>query len=216
MTSAPFIIIGMHRSGTSFLAKVMERSGIFMGVVKDHNYEAMHTLSLNQQTLWAADYNWHKPGVPDPQFWKTIPAKELYREHFKLSGRWAYWKNRLINPAWGFKDPRNTFTLKMWLSLYPKAKVIHLHRDCLEITRSLQKRNLRKGEVHLPALDDSAFCQDLCEKYQTQAKSYKKALGPNYIEVSYQALIEKNKSSLAELSKFCGKPLYHAIEYYLR
>jgi hypothetical protein len=216
MASAPFIIIGMHRSGTSFLAKVLERSGIFMGVVKDHNFEAMHVLSLNQQTLWAANYNWHKPGVPSLQFWKTISAKELYREHFKLVGRWAYWKNFIKNPAWGFKDPRNTFTLKMWLSLYPKAKVIYLHRDCNDITKSLQKRNLRKGEVHLSMLDDSAFCQNLCEKYQAQAKSYKEELGANYIEISYQELIQRDKKSLDMLSLFCGKSVHKALEHYLR
>lgn len=215
MVSAPFIIIGMHRSGTSLLAKVLERSGIFMGVVKDHNFEAMHFLSLNQQIMWAAGYEWHNPGVPGPEHWRNIPAKDLYCEHFKLNGRWAYWRYLLKNPAWGFKDPRNTFTLNMWLDLYPGAKVIHIHRPCEEVAASLQTRNHRKGEVHLEAIEDLDFCRELCEKYHQQAFGYANRLGDRYIEVSYKELMEQNPSSLAKLSEFCGKPVHKALQYYL-
>ncbi len=31
--------------------------------------------------------------------------------------------------AWGWKDPRNTFTLPMWLSIFPKARVLHVLRN---------------------------------------------------------------------------------------
>jgi len=206
----------MHRSGTSLLAKVLERSGIFMGVVKDHNFEAMHFLSLNQQSMWAAGYDWHQPGAPTSPYWKIIPAQELYREHFKLVGRWAFWLNLLRNPAWGFKDPRNTFTLNMWLSLYPQAKVIHLHRDCEKVMASLQTRNKRKGEVYCPTLDDDEFCRALCQKYQQQARSYQQDLGENYFEISYQELMEQNETRLKELSEFCGKPVQTALKYYLQ
>jgi len=215
MASAPFIIIGMHRSGTSLLAKVLERSGIFMGVVKDHNFEAMHFLSLNQQIMWAAGFEWHSPGVPRPEHWRNIPAKDLYREHFKLNGRWAYWRNLIKNPAWGFKDPRNTFTLDMWLNLYPEAKVIHIHRPCEEVATSLQTRNHRKGEVHLEAIEDLDFCRDLCEKYHQQAFSYADGLGKNYMEISYKELMEQDPASLAKMSKFCGKSVHKALQYYL-
>lgn len=215
MASAPFIIIGMHRSGTSLLAKVLERSGIFMGVMKDHNFEAMHFLSLNQQSMWAAGYEWHHPGAPTKEYWKTMPAQVLYREHFKLIGRKAYWLNLLKNPAWGFKDPRTTFTLKMWLSLYPEAKVIHLYRNCDEVIASLQTRNKRTGEVYFEALENSDFCRDLCLKYQKQARSYAAELGNNYLEINYHDLITSDEKSLEKLSDFCAKPVREALEYYL-
>ena len=130
----PFIIIGMHRSGTSLVTKVLEKAGIFMGVIKDHNFEAMHFLSLNQQTLWSARARWLDPKVPEKQYYHTIPVRELYREHFRLNTRFQKLRNFIQNPAWGWKDPRNTFTLPMWLELFPKAKVIHVYRDGQEVS----------------------------------------------------------------------------------
>ncbi len=215
MASAPIIIIGMHRSGTSLLAKVLERSGIFMGVVKDHNFEAMHFLSLNQQIMWSAGFEWYRPGVPGLEHWRNIRAKDLYCEHFKLNGRLAYWRNLIKNPAWGFKDPRNTYTLNMWLKLFPKAKVIHIHRPCKEVANSLQNRNKRKGEVHLKEIDNLDFCKSLCEKYQQQASSYAAQMGDRYLEISYQSLINQDLASLDKLSKFCGKTVHQALQYYL-
>lgn len=216
MASAPFIIIGMHRSGTSLLAKVLERSGIFMGVVKDHNFEAMHFLSLNQQSLWSAGFDWHKPGVPSSEHWKLYPKNELYKEHFKLKGRWAYYRNLLKNPAWGFKDPRTTFTLEMWLSIYPNARVIYLSRNPEAIVKSLQMRNSRKGEVQVPELVSKDFCLELCEKYQSQAASYANALQGNYLQISYEELLARDEKSISALSKFCGKSVREALQYYLQ
>ena len=37
----PIIIIGMHRSGTSMLSKILEDSDIFLGNNKDINNEAL-------------------------------------------------------------------------------------------------------------------------------------------------------------------------------
>ena len=37
----PIIIIGMHRSGTSMLSKILEYSDIFLGNNKDINNEAL-------------------------------------------------------------------------------------------------------------------------------------------------------------------------------
>lgn len=210
----PFIIIGMHRSGTSVLTKVLEKSGIFMGVIKDPNYEAMHFLSINQQVMWKSGYDWYKPGLPPQEHWHAIPARELYREHFRLNGRLASLKQKLRNEDWGWKDPRNTFTLPMWLAKFPKAKVIALYREEEDIVKSLQNRNQIKGEVQVSELNDANYCRQLCQDYQKQASYYQEQLGENYLELQYEDLKKHDASAIHALESFTGKSISANLKRY--
>ncbi len=212
----PYIIIGMHRSGTSLLAKVLEKGGVFMGVIKDHNYEAMHFLSLNQQILWGAGGNWLEPVIPEKKHWKALPPKELYHEHFKLNGRLQRLRYSLFPQPWGWKDPRNTFTLPMWLELFPQARVIHLLRDREAVALSLKKRNNVPGEVHDPRLSDLDFNRELWEKYVHQGKSYSTLLGKNYLEIEYYDLIHKKAATVKKLEEFTHLQLRNIIKAYAR
>jgi hypothetical protein len=215
MAQPPLIIIGMHRSGTSLITKVLERSGIFMGVVKDHNFEAMHFLSLNQQALWSAGFDWHKPGVPASENWQSFSAQELYWEHFKITSRWRKLKLRLLNPKWGWKDPRNTFTLNHWLKLYPGAKVLHIQRNREAVVKSLQKRNKAKGEVFRAELNDPLFCGQLWQQYRDKASSYRQNLGDRFLEIDYEDLIGKEKETVSKLEHFSGVKVGSALDYFL-
>ncbi len=205
----------MHRSGTSLVAKVLEKSGIFMGVVKDHNYEAMHFLSLNQQTLWAAGANWVTPKVPDEIYWKSMPAKVLFYEHFRTYGRWRQFLLEIKSPSWGWKDPRNTFTLPMWLKRYPNARVIHVTRNPDDVAASLAKRNSIAGEVHDPRFDDLDFGKNLAQKYTEQGRSYQGELKGRYIEISYEDLISLNSEPITRLEEFTGKKLLPLFQTYV-
>lgn len=214
--NSPVIIIGMHRSGTSLLAKVLEKAGIFMGVLKDHNYEAIHFLSLNQQTLWAANANWLGPKVPEREHYHTRPPKTLYNEHFKLTTKIDQFKYGLFPKAWGWKDPRNTFTLPMWLELFPKAKVIFVNRNSDAIALSLQKRNQVKGEVYDSRLDNLNFNLNLAAVYQSQAISYKAQLGLQFHEISYEDMVNLDKAAILSLEKFTGKHLLDSFKQYVK
>lgn len=213
---APFIIIGMHRSGTSLLARALERAGIFMGVVKDHNFEAMHFLSLNQQILWAAGADWLHPQIPGPEHWKHPSPQALHREHFKVNYRLDRWKLQLSAPPWGWKEPRNTFTLPLWLHLFPQARVIHLVRDQEEVVSSLQRRNKRPGEVHTPELESADFCRELRSQYVETARSYQSQLGERYLELDYQDLRQAPGQMCARLEQFTGRAIQTHLEYLRR
>lgn len=203
----------MHRSGTSLVAQVLERAGIFMGVVKDHNFEAVHFLSLNQQSLWAAGASWLEPSVPQPQHYHVLAPGKLYDEHFKLISTWQRVTYRLIPRSWGWKDPRNTFTLPMWLEVFPKARILHVIRDKEAVARSLKNRNAVPGEVHDARLDDLAFNRELAEQYQNQGRSYREQLGSRYHEINYEDILALDKTAIAALEKFVNRPLAEAFSY---
>lgn len=206
----------MHRSGTSLLAKVLEKGGIFMGVMKDHNFEAIHFLSENQKALFASNSNWLEPAVPQPKDWTQFSTEELYHEHFLINGRWQRMIFKLKNPNWGFKDPRNTFTLPMWLHHFPNARVIHLTRESQAVATSLKKRNNRKGEVHDPRLDDLDFNKRLWQLYIDQGKSYEQSLKSNYLEIEYEKLIAFDEDTVSQLEDFCSCPLMAQLKYFVR
>ena len=44
----PVIIIGMHRSGTSMLTRLLEKAGLFVGHEKENNWEAWFFPKINQ------------------------------------------------------------------------------------------------------------------------------------------------------------------------
>jgi len=212
---APVIIIGMHRSGTSLVAKLLEKAGIFMGVIKDHNYEAMHFLSLNQQTLFKAGGDWTDPLVPEELYWSRLPAEVLYFEHFKAVTKMQQLQLKVCPKSWGWKDPRNTFTLPMWLDMFPSAKILKVERNTEAVLKSLQTRNNTKGEVFDERLNDRDFCLSLIQQYQQQAETYKSL--PNYYELKYEELVLKEyNGSLQTLSDIAGKDMLELVKYYVR
>src|SRR5205814_6378464 len=50
---------------------------------------------------------------------------------------------RQLNAPWGWKDPRSTFTLPMWLRIFPNAKVVSIERNGVDVAESLRAREVR-------------------------------------------------------------------------
>jgi hypothetical protein len=155
----PAIVIGMHRGGTSLVAGMLIRLGVFMGpglrlphpgearspsLILGGYGEAEAFFGLNEQLLERAGATWAQPEPllalrNDPRF-AAAAARFLQGATF---GRIA--RNYLRGmPAgagvWGWKDPRNTLTLPVWLRLFPDARVLHVHRDPEAAARSLHRR----------------------------------------------------------------------------
>ena len=207
----PFIVIGMHRSGTTMVAEAMNNSGICMGVMRDHNSEAFHFLSLNQQMLWAAGADWIEPKIPGKENDLTLPAYSIYAEHIKSESANPLKLKLLHNNPWGWKDPRNTFTIKYWLQVFPKAKVLHVLRDGRAVAMSLKNRNNVKGEVYDERLNDLEFNFKLWEKYISEGLKWQ-SLGKNYLMIKYEDLVSNQSAVLNLLDKFTMKQVSHFMQ----
>ncbi|MCH8546483.1 MAG: sulfotransferase [Cryomorphaceae bacterium] len=206
----PFIVIGCHRSGTSWLAAAMHRSGIHMGVDRDHNEEAIHFLSLNQEALQNAGGHWDAPLVPQQDHWTNHTPYCLLKIHFNLHRRRDFvWQIILGKTAWGWKDPRNTFTLSHWLSVYPEAKVIHLVRNADDVVKSLLNRQNTPGEVRSDVQLDKDKAYKLWQQYVDQARTYQAKLKGRFIEISYESL--HLPDTHLRLNAFCNKDVGQAL-----
>src|SRR5687768_5428442 len=57
----PLIILGMHRSGTSMLARMLEACGLFVGAALEENHEPPLFRKINDRMLALAGASWTRP-----------------------------------------------------------------------------------------------------------------------------------------------------------
>jgi hypothetical protein len=143
----------MHRSGTSLIADVLEKLGLFIGAFKDGNQEAFYFLDLNRWLFQRTGATWSQvEGFDDLLNHAQIfgDVVDFLRYHgrtphiIRYLGWFKYIRYRSLHQLpipWGWKDPRNTFTLPIWREVFPDAQVIHVHRNGVDVAQSLVSRS---------------------------------------------------------------------------
>ena len=139
------IVLGMHRSATSLIAKGLYECGVMMGDdllgKSPHNpwghYENRDVVHLNDRILHEAGGKWDNP----PSETNILMQSIKFSEHI----------HRLVNelkaaanpqyPLIGIKDPRMTLTAKLWLPYLINPHFIFCLRDKLDVAKSLQRRD---------------------------------------------------------------------------
>lgn len=143
----PFIIItGMHRSGTSFLARALNLHGVYLGDLDSllsHEWRAFEDnpkghwenkkiYELAEKTLEYSKGSWHD--VP-----KEIHVNSKIGAEIKKCTNQLAEKSILAS---GFKDPRILLCLDSWRKYLPKNFIIvGIFRHPLKVAESLKKRN---------------------------------------------------------------------------
>lgn len=139
------LILGMHRSGTSALARLVNLMGAYVGSEQALGgpaldnpkgfWERQDLRQLNDRLLAAAGATWgniarfnlHRVSDTERQ---TLCAEAMAIVH-KLD----------VQRPWTVKDPRLCLTLPFWRELLEVPVCLHIHRPPLEVTRSLQARD---------------------------------------------------------------------------
>ena len=234
---SPLIIIGMHRSGTGMIAQILENLGLFTGWKKQHNHETLFFMNINDWLLHQSCASWD---YPEP-FHFLLENKEIralatdyMRSMVRIPAVASFlgWRKCLryrsllnLNFSWGWKDPRNTYTLPLWLEIFPDAKVIHIRRNGIDVANSLVKREQRafenKKSRYLArrafyrvrpkrgGFTDSIRCASLegafslWEEYLKEAKKHVIAIGPGALELKYEDLVSEPYELLRQLADFC-------------
>lgn len=241
----PVIVIGMHRSGTSLLTRMLERLGLFIGNRRDENDEAFFFQKLNDWLLQQCGATWRHP-EPIRSLVRDPDLRELavdYLEHVLASPRvvnylgfstWVRSGNPFqLTTPWGWKDPRNTFTLPLWLDLFPDARVVHICRHGIDVARSLQVRDLKIANAARPhagarwrhklrkrlglywlhpkrgGFGPTVLYESLddglalWEAYLREAEHHTRNLGDQALEIKYEDFLTEPRQSLLALAEFC-------------
>ena len=134
-----FIVLGMHRSGTSMFSEILHKSGVNMGdrmVAGDWSnphghFEDREFVNLNIRMLRTLNASWDNPP-------EKIDLKKL--KPFRKEARQLI--RRKNHGYWGWKDPRTLLLWSFWKQYIPKySVVISMWRDDAAIIKSLKKRN---------------------------------------------------------------------------
>jgi len=128
-----YVILGMHKSGTTLVSQILHNSGINMGDFDDqktydqgNQYERLDTLNFNNDLL-------ESHGTPS----LNIPVNKSFnisltqeREALELIKNISE-----QNTDWGFKDPRTCITYKFWRKFLPVHKIIIIYRNPNELLK---------------------------------------------------------------------------------
>lgn len=225
------------------LTRMLDDLGLFMGKKVTRNHEAVFFREINDWLLTQSS-----AGLEDPKSIKYLlqdkEARDLFGEFVEFSmttphvvsflGFSNYLKYRTpqnLDIPWGWKDPRNTFTLPFWLDLFPDAKVIHIYRHPLDIANSLMTRRKRGLDrlrdryssfrpfywyylMHKFILGNRVFVDirggtleegfSIWEEYVREARSHVDSLSERAFEIKYEDFLEQPGEILKSVSEFCG------------
>jgi GT2 family glycosyltransferase len=138
-------ITGMHRTGTSMVAKALMLAGLHLGDDRDlvgpapdnpeGFFEHDGLVRVNEDLLGATGGAWDNPPLCPPLTADDPRVAHLAEPAAELLGALA------VQGPWGWKDPRTCLTARFWLDLVPDLLVVICVRHPLEVALSLKRRN---------------------------------------------------------------------------
>ncbi|WMS41513.1 hypothetical protein RDV64_15685 [Acuticoccus sp. MNP-M23] len=135
--SAPLIVGGFHRSGTSMTTNILADAGLhvgdkLLGAKKSNpygHYEDVDIIAFHDTLLGQSGQSWQAaadfPPILTPRDWRFMMQ---------------YGARKSVHGAWGFKDPRVCLFLPEWHSVFPDLSLLYIYRPCIECVHSLKKR----------------------------------------------------------------------------
>ena len=125
-----YVVLGMHKSGTSLIAETLHKSGITMVELPEElqdykhglKHERQSTSKINKEIL--GDDGWHSMrDVP------SQPLDPLVRRKMEQ----VVAKCNEASSDWGFKDPRTCLTYHHWQEVLPAHKIIAIYRNPAQV-----------------------------------------------------------------------------------
>jgi hypothetical protein len=212
--------------------------GLFLGWRKQADHEALFFLGLNRWLMDQCGASWDRP-TPIRDLLQHTSVRGLVIDYLRyslrsprvvsflgLGGYLRHGSPERLELPWGWKDPRTTFTLPLWLELFPRAKIIHVCRHGVDVANSLRRRLERTLELrrrrysrikpvylfHSKRIGfavglrccslDEGFA--LWEEYMQQARSHVAERGEGALEIRYEDFLADPGAGTRLLASFCG------------
>ncbi len=187
------VVLGMHRSGTSLVAGMLEKLGVNMGKrqVGIHwsnplgHYENIDFVKMDDKILEKAGGTWdNPPEISD--ILKLKSDKNLMSEIEEVV-------RRNEDKIWGWKVPTTSLTIELYLPFLVNPYFVVCYRDPEAIAKSLKKRDDMNREKALW----------LTDIYVRSIKEFlRKHPELKYIEIHYEDIIKNPEIAVQKLIDF--------------
>jgi hypothetical protein len=211
--SAPTIvcILGMHRSGTSLVSRVLNVLGVYLGP-EEHlmrpssdnpagHWESRPIKEINDEILSILGGSWQEPPTL-PAGWERSPelAASRHRARKVIEGDFS------SSELWGFKDPRNSLTLPFWQRILDPMRYVICLRNPLDVAASARARE-----------DDRVAFEQGIALWLTYVRAALAATAghPRHL-VFYEDLMADPEPVVRELARFIGRDQSSDAEYDVR
>jgi len=190
------VVLGMHRSGTSLTAGLLQILGVDMGQqllpANQFNtkgyFEDTDFVDLNEEILKETGGSWYKP-----------PSEERVKGAGEVLGNKIKYlitkKQNAPNQIWGWKDPRTALFLNLYYNYLNNPYFIVCLRNPYEVANSLAERD------ELSVLDSLNLFNIYSEKI---VNFFKKHSGNKLMFLSFEDLIKNPIEQSKKLSEFIG------------
>ena len=150
MTKQPIIIAGMPRAGTGLVESLLAEAGLFTGRGQPAGDERRFFPLWNASLMQSVGARWDAPEParqlqPERQamlFDQAVRRTRqcLYSRRLNLFTGLTPGSRKQLDGPWGWADPRNLFTLRIWGALLREAKLVLVHRSGIDVADSLARQ----------------------------------------------------------------------------
>lgn len=203
MKTRIFMVLGMHRSGTSLVTSALQTVGIGLGsslypAGPDNPkgfWEDRDCLEISEALLVLVGSAYDQPGFAWTEFPSTEAFEKLKSQAIDVVGR----KLRENGGTWGFKDPRACRFIAFWQEVFrvldADAFYILAIRNPKSVAQSLEARNAIPRE------------QSYVLWLQHVMPAVEQTIGQKRLAVDYDRFIEKPIVQLQRLAASIGADL---------
>jgi len=139
-TSRAVLLLGMHRSGTSAVARGLGALSVYLGNdfldAQPENptgyWEDKRIVALNERLLGALKLRWDDTALIDRRAFERRRVRALERDAVRYLNR-----TFTSSPLWGFKDPRTIRVLPFWQEILRECAVADCYVVAIRNPRSV-------------------------------------------------------------------------------
>ena len=188
-----YIVLGMHKSGTTLIAQTLHKSGVNMGwdlteEMIDYGSQKCESPSVNEINFCVKNCE----GVRSININHRTKLRVGSDVEAKIK---LFIENQSKYKDWGFKDPRTVLTYPVWSKFLPEHKFVCIYRRPADVVRRYQY-NIDNGKSLKPIkkFRNVYRCYRALKTwsiYNKKIMEYIKYLDPDkYILLNYSKMIE--------------------------